>query len=135
MQSIGMIRKFVECTSDPNNHRIGVGRILFPAVLLHGSFDAVLLGINVYVESSYDAYKEANGGNVEEGVLPYNPVVVNTIAWMGITSIMIGGMLWYFREHRNQKMRLKILEQEEIAVEGGSYSPSKSGLPTEVELT
>ncbi|KAI2513360.1 hypothetical protein MHU86_1131 [Fragilaria crotonensis] len=134
MQSIGMIRKFVECTSDANDHRIGVGRVILPAVVLHGSFDAVLLGINVYVESSWDTYLQANGGKVEEGVLPYNAAIVNIVAWLSIVSIMIGGILWYFREYRRQKMRLKILEQEVLATEGGSYSPTKGGPPTEVEL-
>ncbi|KAK1746814.1 hypothetical protein QTG54_002158 [Skeletonema marinoi] len=38
MQSINMIKKFVE---EPQNH-IGVGRIILPAVLLHGTFDAIL---------------------------------------------------------------------------------------------
>lgn len=134
MQSIGMIRKFVECTSDANDHRIGVGRVILPAVMLHGSFDAILLGINVYVESSWDTYMQANGGKVEDGFLPYNAAVVNMVAWFSITSIMIIGILWYFREHRNQKMRLRILEQEELAANGGSYSPNKGGPPTEVQL-
>jgi hypothetical protein len=133
MQSIGMIRKFVECTTDANNHRIGVGRIIIPAVVLHGSFDAILLGINVYVESAWDKYLQANGGKVEEGSLPYNPAILNTVAWLSITSIMISGILWYYKEHRNQTMRLKILEQEEIAVQEGSYSPTR-GPPSEVEL-
>lgn len=136
MQSINMIRKFVECSSDANDHRIGVGRIILPAVLLHGSFDAVLLGINVYIESAWDSYLDANGGKAEEGVLPYNPVIVNTVAWLSITSIMILGITWYYREHKDQKRRLKMLEQEEIATEGRTYgSPSKGGGPqSEVEL-
>ena len=133
MQSTNMIRKFVECTGDANDHRIGIGRIILPAVVLHGSFDAVLLGINVYVESAWDMYLEANGGNIEEGVTPYNATMVNIVAWLSITFIMIGGIMWYYREHRNQKQRLKVLEQEEMAAEGPSYSPTKAQ-PSEVEL-
>ena len=102
-------------------------------MILHGSFDAVLLGINVYVESAWDKYLQANGGKVEEGSLPYNPAILNTVAWLSITSIMISGILWYYKEHRNQSMRLKILEQEEMAAEEGTYSPTR-GPPSEVEL-
>jgi hypothetical protein len=136
LQSISMIRKFVECTGDANDHRIGVGRIILPAVLLHGSFDAVLLGINVYVETAWDNYLEANDGVVEEGFIPYNTAVVNIMAWLSITGIMIIGILWYYREHRNQKIRLKVLEQAEVAEGNGVYSsPSSKGPPSsEIEI-
>jgi hypothetical protein len=123
MQSINMIRKFVECTDD-GSHRIGVGRIVLPAILLHGSFDAVLLGINVYVESAWDKYLEENEGNVQDGAMAYNPVAVNLVAWLSITTIMLVGILWYYREHRRQKARLKIMEQEELNADGGAFPGS-----------
>jgi hypothetical protein len=114
MQSINMIRKFVECTDD-NNHRIGVGRIMLPAVILHGTFDAILLSINIFVESSWDRYLKANGGNVEDGSSPYNPLVVNLVAWSSVVSIMLMGILWYYRENRNQRLRLILLEERDKA--------------------
>mmetsp|Transcript_26377 Transcript_26377/g.38971 ORF Transcript_26377/g.38971 Transcript_26377/m.38971 type:complete len:950 (+) Transcript_26377:110-2959(+) len=133
MQSVNMIRKFVECKNDENNHRIGVGRIILPAVLLHGSFDAVLLGINIYVEAAWDKYLEANQGNIEEGAEVYNSTQVNLIAWLSITLIMLIAMIWYYWQHRSQKLRLREMEQVEMASNTRSYSPAKAPT-TEVEL-
>ena len=138
MQSVNMIRKFVECDVDGNNHRVGVGRIILPAVIMHGSFDAVLLGINVYIESAWDAYLEANEGNVDPDNPPYNAVVVNVIAWVSITVIMLSGCFWYFRENRMQRMRLIYLEEKEKANGNGDTeytNPSvSSGHASEMEL-
>ena len=114
MQSTNMIRKFVEGT-DHNNHRIGVGRIILPAVILHGTFDAILMGINVYVESAWDAYLEENEGRIDEDEEPYNPTVVNFVAWCSIVLVTLIGFLWFYRENRNQKQRLILLEEEEKA--------------------
>jgi hypothetical protein len=114
MQSINMIRKFVECSTD-KDHRIGVGRVIMPAVLLHGSFDAVLLGINVYIESAWDKLAQENNGDVEGKGIPYNPLLINLIAWVSITVIMLAGLLWYYRENRNQRQRLILMEEEEKA--------------------
>jgi hypothetical protein len=136
MQSINMIRKFVECTDD-NNHRIGVGRILLPAVMLHGTFDAILLSINVFVESSWDKYLEENGGNVGDGASPYNPLVVNLVAWASVIFIMLMGIFWYYRENRNQRLRLILLEERDKARdEAGtlSYTTPAVTLSSEVEL-
>jgi hypothetical protein len=111
MQSIKMIQKFVE-GQDSNGHRVGVGRIILPAVILHGSFDAVLMSINVFVETAWDQYYE-DGGDSESGVEPYNALVVNLVAWISITLIMIAGLLWYYRENRVQRERLKLLEEQD----------------------
>ena len=138
MQSVNMIRKFVECDED-HHHRIGVGRIILPAVIMHGSFDAVLLGINVYIESAWDTYLEQNEGNVDPENPPYNAVVVNIIAWFSITLVMVLGFAWYYRENRMQRTRLIYLEEKEKANGGGEpqyNSPSvSSGNPTtELEI-
>ena len=105
-----MIRKFVE-GSCLHSHRIGVGRIILPAVILHGTFDAILMGINVYVESAWDAYLEANEGRVGEGE-PYNPTHVNFAAWTLICMVTLVGFLWYVGEHREQQVRLRRLEEQ-----------------------
>jgi hypothetical protein len=110
LQSINVIRKLVE-NEDHNGHRIGVGRIVLPAVILHGSFDAVLMCINVFIESANAAYLEKNGGKVVEGEEPYNSLVVNLVAWISIVLILIVGLLWYFKENRKQRARLIILEE------------------------
>jgi hypothetical protein len=136
MQSINMIRKFVECTDD-NDHRIGVGRIILPAVLLHGTFDAILLSINVFVESSWDRYLDANGGNNVEDGGPYNPLVVNLVAWSSVICIMFMGIFWYFRENRNQRLRLILLEERDRAQDEAvthSYASPNVTLSSEMEL-
>lgn len=133
IQSINMIRKFVEGSKD-NNHRIGVGRIILPAVLLHGTFDAILLGINIYIDSTWEAYLEANDGNEGEGE-PYNPTVVNFVAFSIICLVTIIGFIWYYRQNRRQRQRLILLEEEEkAAMEAPSYScpevtPSTQSVP------
>merc|ERR1712216_602141 len=102
-----MIRKFVELDHQ-KGHRIGVGRIILPAVLLHGTFDAILMAINVYIEMAW-----ATGDHDNNGTLPYNALLVNVTAWAGISLTMLVGILWYFRENRRQRLRLILLEQKE----------------------
>ena len=104
MQSINMIKKFVE---EPQNH-IGVGRIILPAVLLHGTFDAILLSITTYIETKYDEFY-ANGGNDADG-LPFNAVAVNIVAWTSILGLMGFGFIWFMIQSRRQTKRLALVE-------------------------
>lgn len=132
LQSTNMIRKFVEGSLD-NNHRIGVGRIILPAVILHGTFDAILMGINVYVESAWDAYLEENEGRIGEGE-PYNPRTVNFAAWLSICMVTMIGFFWYIRENRSQRERLIILEDKEKSTYksptgGASFKRERSRSP------
>ena len=113
MQSINMIRKFVEFDNQ-NGHRVGVGRIILPAVIVHGSFDAVLMGINVFVVTATDNYNANYGENAADSA-PYNAFVVNLVAWVSIIGIMLLGFVWYYRENRKQRSRLKILEEQDKA--------------------
>jgi hypothetical protein len=106
MQSVNVIRKFIE---EPQNH-IGVGRIIFPAVMLHGTFDAILLAITTYIEKKYDQFYE-NGGDDENG-LPFNPLLVNIVAWTSTISLMTIGYGWYLVQHRRQMRRLALIEAE-----------------------
>lgn len=111
LQSINVIRKYVESDND-HGHRIGVGRVIFPAVMLHGTFDALLMGINVYIETSWDRYLDENGGEIVDGVEPYNSLAVNVIAWTSITITLMCGLLWYIYENRSQRARLIALDEE-----------------------
>ena len=136
MQAINMVRKFVECAADENDHRIGVGRIVMPAILLHGSFDAILYGINIYMESRWDQYKKENNGNVDDDAKPYNAALVNLLAWMSIILVMLLGILWFYRENRRQRQRLKLLE-EQLKVEEDQHHPgigAPPGIRSEMEL-
>jgi hypothetical protein len=124
MQSINMIRKFVEHDGDAG-HRIGVGRIIVPAILLHGTFDAILMGINVYVETAWDKYLEENEGNIGDED-PYNSFIVNLVAWISITVTMFFGLIWYYRQYRSQRLRLILLEEKDKALVGVAGSTMSS---------
>ena len=50
MQSINMICKFIEEKHGDASH-VRVGMILFPAIVLHGTFDAILMCVNAYIEA------------------------------------------------------------------------------------
>jgi len=116
MQSIGVIRKFLEGPGDRDAGRLGVGKIIFPAVLLHGTFDAILMSINVYIESSWDFYKRENNGEVADGFVPYNAFVVNLVVWIAICATMVVAVVWYIVKNREQKKRLAMLEETEDRV-------------------
>lgn len=96
MQSVGVITKFLE--QDVDTQRIGIGRIIFPAVLLHGSFDAVLMLINTFVD------------RVEENGDKKSSVIVNLVAAACVSSVMLIGLIFYYKTNRLQKARLKRYE-------------------------
>lgn len=108
MQSINMIRKFIE-EKTGRERNVGVGKIVFPAVLLHGTFDAILMVVNSYVESKWDDFYEEND-DYEDGFTPYNPVVVNAIAWVTIIGVMIFSFGWYTYQNQMQQLRLMKIE-------------------------
>jgi len=128
LQSINMIQKFVENAPDSQkHHQIGVGRIVLPAVILHGLFDAIILGINIYTEISTEDYLTKNSGNIEDGAEMYDSTLVKAVAWGGVTLIMILGSVWYYLHHRKQSRRLRGMEQADFRVHTrGKYSPTRS---------
>lgn len=135
MQSINVVRKYVECETD-NSHRIGVGRIILPAVIMHGTFDAVLLAVNIYIETAWDVYLAKNEGNFDPNNPPYNPVMVNLVAWLSLIFVMVSGLMWYFRQNRLQSQRLAVLEEKEKAAMevNASYRNPRGIRAGEVEL-
>lgn len=121
MQSINMIRKFIE-EKHGGERNIGVGRIIFPAVLLHGTFDAILMSVNAYIEASYESYYE-NGGNGDE--IPFNAVAVNLIACLGIIGVMAVSFGWYSHQNKMQMLRLAMFDMSRAGSGlGGFHAPS-----------
>lgn len=110
MQSINMIKKFIEEKHGGTDH-IGVGKVILPAVLLHGTFDAILMSITAYIESSWDNFYEKND-DYEDGFLPYNPIIVNACAWVGIIGVMIVSFGWYTYQNQVQMIKLMRIEQK-----------------------
>ena len=115
LQSTNMIRRCVEQPAKRQEPKIRVRRIVLPAVVLHGSFDAVLDGLAVFNEyagitGSTDGGRgggEAQGSNDSSSI---KHLVSNIVAWVGVSVIMLVGLAWYIREYSQQQLRLKALE-------------------------
>lgn len=107
MQSIGIIRKFIE--EDTSIH-LGTGKMVLPAIILHGCFDSVIMSVNEYIELSWDNYNKNMDGGSGEDYTPYNSILVNLIAGMSIIGVMLFGFFWYSRQHKSQKVRLKAIQ-------------------------
>ncbi len=117
MQSIGVIEKFLEEINE-SSRRIGVGRIIFPAILLHGSFDAILMTINSVIDAVIEDAEERGGGDIEA-----NFMLLDIVAGSIVLGVMFSGLLWYYIKNRAQKGKLKLLEP----VQKPSYSNEKEG--------
>jgi hypothetical protein len=123
MQSINMIRKFIE-EKHGGERNIGVGRIIFPAVLLHGTFDAILMSVNAYIEASYESYYE-NGGGYDADVVPFNAIVVNLVACLGIIGVMAVSFGWYSHQNKMQMLRLAMFDMNRAGIGlSGFHAPS-----------
>lgn len=103
MQSVGVIQKFLE-EPDSNSGSIGVGKIILPAVILHGSFDGVLMTVNSFIDFAIEQAENQGG----QGYIDYD--YLNLIAGVVVIAVMIAGLLWYYIKNRLQKARLKICE-------------------------
>lgn len=125
MQSIGIIRKFVEDDATSNN--LGSGKMVLPAIVLHGSFDCIIMFVNEYIE--YHEY--IDGDDAVSSA--YSVILVNLIAGLGILGVMLLGIFWYFRQNKEQKVRLKTMETSlrhrnesiQIGRKTGSYVSSQ----------
>jgi hypothetical protein len=121
MQSINMIRKFIE-EKHGGERNIGVGRIIFPAVLLHGTFDAILMCVNAYIDASYDRYY-TNGGTDDDAtwVQPYNELAINLIAVLGVLLVMTISFGWYSYQHKLQMLRLAKIDMNRSRYGRGGF--------------
>ena len=104
LQSTSIIRKFLE-NDEAGSKRIGAGRIVLPAILLHGSFDAVIM----IVSSCIDRYSNSQS-------------IVNAIGGCSLIIVMLGFTVWYYIQNRQQKHRLKTMGI--AAVSKGYTNPS-----------
>ena len=130
LQSVGVIRKFLE--KDEISMSMGVGKIVFSAIVLHGLFDAVLMLANAHIENSWDKFYNGEIELADNSKYPYNAILVNVLVSVSVISIMLIGLLWYWYIHRNQSSRLKRIEsrsespQKESSRRLGYQSPSMS---------
>jgi len=108
MQSVGVIKKYIE-----GRQNIGVGKIIIPAILLHGSFDAVLLVVNLFAEY-YQGY--------------YNPLLLHSLTLLAIVGIIFLAMFWYWDQRCNQRLRLIDMineEDDQMAAENAGTQKKK----------
>eukprot|EP00544_Gedaniella_sp_CCMP2646_P012622 CAMPEP_0202485104 /NCGR_PEP_ID=MMETSP1361-20130828/4020_1 /ASSEMBLY_ACC=CAM_ASM_000849 /TAXON_ID=210615 /ORGANISM="Staurosira complex sp., Strain CCMP2646" /LENGTH=401 /DNA_ID=CAMNT_0049113917 /DNA_START=433 /DNA_END=1638 /DNA_ORIENTATION=- len=114
LQSIGVCRRDLE-----GDCKVGLGRILFPAIMLHGSFDFLLM-VMALIQSVED---EGGGGNVSSdddnivdddlakqesshaGVQDEMPLLMASVV------IVIIGLIYYVWQADAQRIRLHELDQ------------------------
>ncbi len=101
MQSIGVIKKFLE-EGESSGVKLGVGKIVLPAILLHGCFDSALMMINSYIDM---VVQNGNGPSVDQ---------LNIAAACIVAAIMLIGTIIYYVKNRRQKAKLKLIEVSRV---------------------
>jgi len=102
LQSIGV------CKRDIESKQHGLGRIILPGVVFHGLYDFMLTWID-YIGSRKGNYVDEDDGiQTESG----SGRISNVVS----VFIVIGGVLYYFRERKKQKTRLASLDDESVLI-------------------
>jgi RsiW-degrading membrane proteinase PrsW (M82 family) len=120
LQSIGVCRRDLE--RDPSTQ---VGRIIFPAWLLHGLFDFTLMSYTVVTQvlekqnsSAADDEVAEGGTEDDDSVDPIEDLESSMVVLCVVFSIPLLGIVYYFKEAWKQRKRLKELDsrKEHIGV-------------------
>ena len=111
IQSIGVISKFLEKDDEQS-----LKRIILPSVILHGSFDSVLMIISTVIDYADEKNEDEENGGFE------NSIVQNVVALCAVIGALGFGIFWYSRKNRSQKSRLKVMESIEKVSLGDSGS-------------
>ena len=105
IQSVGVVQRDIE--QDKN---YGIGRILLPAVLLHGAFDFVLMLMALIQASqkpdSDDDQAKPTDGEEQEGPLDFIALGISA-------SLAVLGILYYVLVARYQRKRLQAMDQQQ----------------------
>jgi hypothetical protein len=102
---------------------IGVGRIIFPAVILHGTFDATLMCVNTYIGSLYNRYYGKGGTDDNTTwVQPYNKLVASLIACIGILGVMVVSFGWSSYQNKMQMLRSVKIDMNRWRYERGQFN-------------
>ena len=111
MQSIGVIERdilFVRTDGERDdimnheNEEKGLGQILLPSILLHGTFDAVLMvmgGLEAYHDDANDDNYDGNQDNSDNAW--------DAFAWFVILSILCASVIWLVKKQRDIRDRLE----------------------------
>lgn len=109
IQSIGVCKRDLE-----GNRRFGLGRILFPAILLHGSFDFVLM-VSAYFQERENIIE----GNDDDGKSEPSPspspdddgsIGDQLPALISGLVFVIAGYIYYVVQSRAQNRRLTTMD-------------------------
>jgi len=104
IQSIGIIKNFLE-KDGQSSAKVGVGDIVIPAIILHGTFDSVLMLLNSFVEFSLQDYYNQDGGYYD--ISPYDDTILNSVGALIVIITILGGVFWYVRQNASQATRMK----------------------------
>jgi hypothetical protein len=94
IQSIGVCKQQLE-----NDKSIGIGRIIFPAFILHGTYDFCIMLLN------FLALLDAHGDEDNESIL------YSIVALCLSVALVIGGFWYYFKQGNQQTQRLDQIEK------------------------
>ena len=116
IQSIGVVRKTIE-----GEVSLGIGKIILPAIILHGSFDFALMLLAYLAASNNEENQNENKGSGDEEEDESQQVVMLAMSLGFSVIVMISGLVYYFRTAREQRKRLQRIDEGDncpIVVEG-----------------
>ena len=99
IQSIGVVRKTIERETS-----LGMGRIVFPAIIFHGSFDFTLMLMAYMVHTNEEK-------NEKEDKAKQLALLAITFGFS--IFVMISGLVYYLRTAREQRRRLQRMDEGE----------------------
>lgn len=115
IQSIGVCRRDLE-----NDKSVGFGWIIFPAVLVHGSFDFALMLLDLLYNRSAEANQATNNDDDnDERSLPQRESSADDVslqeqlpALASSIGIVLVGFIYYLCKARAQRKRLQELDKQ-----------------------
>jgi hypothetical protein len=92
-----------------------MGHIIFPTIILHGTFDAILMCINTYIGSLYNRFYDKGGTN-------NNTLVVSLTACIGILGVTAFSFGWFFYQNKMQILQLVKIDMNRWRYERGKFN-------------
>ena len=120
IQSIGVCRRELEQRHLPDSQRDGLGRVLFPAWMLHGMFDFILFLIATFVELHEGFGDEQDKTDEQPTYVPsdddtsydmWNDLKGSIPSLIVSFIVMCAGWAYYVKEAREQRQRLAELDR------------------------
>jgi hypothetical protein len=101
IQSIGVCKRDLE-----GKRGVGIGRIISPAILLHGSFDFVL-----FVAAYLQQVEKIKEGNDDDSDIPKEDDSDTVMALVVCFGIILVGYIYYVWQSRAQTKRLIAMDR------------------------